>query len=67
MLKCFKLIKNFVIIVFKKKELVKYESDDILSTNIDSKQEQTFYKGYKWTNYINAWSYQMQQATHHVK
>ena len=29
LLKCFKLIKNVVIIVFKKKELVEYESDDV--------------------------------------
>ena len=33
---------------------MKYESDDVLFTKIDSKQEQTFYKGYIVTYYIYA-------------
>ena len=57
---------KFIIIVCKRNELVKYESDDVF-TKIDSKQEQTFYKGYIVTYYIYAWSYQMQQATYHVE
>ena len=47
LLKCFKLIKIFISIIHKKKELVKYEFENVFSSNIDSKQEQTFYKCYK--------------------
>ena len=35
---------NVRIIVHKKKELIKYESEDILPTNVCSTQKRTFYK-----------------------
>ena len=53
----FQLIKNVRIIVHKKEELMKYESEDILPTNICSTQKWIFYKCY-YGNLIFAWIYQ---------
>ena len=53
----FQLIKNVRIIVHKKEELMKYESEDILPTNICSTQKWIFYKCYNG-NLIFAWIYQ---------
>ena len=56
MFEVFQLIKNVRIIVLKK-ELMKYESEDILPTNICSTQKWIFYKCYNG-KLIFAWIYQ---------
>ena len=53
----FQLIKYVRIIVHKKEELMKYESEDILATNICSTQKWLFFKCYNG-NLIFAWVYQ---------